>query len=82
MSNLLELNRGDFVKVNTNAKTSLILPHHNTSTAEKWRNKDLEKYDYVGLVCKVNDYNKEDIVVCLSFGAEIHWYPISSLTKL
>ena len=52
-------NRGDFVKVNPEARTSLILPEHNTPFQVKQRKKDLEEYDYVGLVCKVNATNKE-----------------------
>lgn len=55
--------RGDFVEVHKDAKSSLILPHHNTDSAERQRKLDLEKYNYIGLVCKINDYNKDKIVV-------------------
>lgn len=75
-------NRGDFVKVNPEARTSLIFPEHNTPFQVKQRKKDLEEYDYVGLVCKVNATNKERVVVCLSFGAEIHWYHLSDLEAM
>lgn len=78
----MEIKRGDFVKVSKGAKTSLILPHHNTILAEKWGKKDLEIYDYTGLVCKVNDFDKKNIVICLSFGAEIHWYSINDIELL
>ena len=75
------LKRGDFVIVKEGSNTSLVLPNHNTDNVKKWRECDIKAYDSVGLVCSLNDKltpNK----VCLSFGAEIHWYSVEDVEHL